>query len=311
MTHVDPFPRARVSPWTFRDVLLVVTGLLLLSGVTAAAALRDQWAPLLGVNASIPVAIATFTTTDFHSLAFDPRDPDIVYFGHHQGVLKSVDAGKTWQPVLRQGDAMSLVALDNALIMAGHEVFMRADSAGAMWNFIGTNLPDQDIHSFAVSPMNPRTFFAFIVSYGLWKSEDAGATWALVSKELPDTVLALAVVPTTPESLYAGTMDKGLLKSADGGRTWKSVSTLSMKMTLGLAQDPRDPRILFAGTEGGLYRSNADGTVWTRVGLTGKDIATVAISRAKPSRILVVDAQGRVYRSEDSGITWNGKEPRG
>ena len=313
MTYVDPLPRSRSSEWTLRDVLLVVAALLILAGVTAAVALRDQWTALVGANASIPVAIATLTTSDFHSLAFDPRDPDIVHFGHHQGVLKSTDGGKTWKPALRQGDAMSLVALgaikdgDNALIMAGHQVFMRGDSAGAVWNFIGTNLPDEDIHGFAVSPANPKTFFAFIVNYGLWRSEDAGATWTLVSKELPDTVLALAVVPTTPETLYAGTMDKGVLKSVDGGKTWKPVNTLSMKTVLGLAQDPRDARIVFAGTEGGLYRSNTDGTAWTRVGLAGKDIATVAISRANPARILVVDAQGRVYRSDDSGATWGGK----
>ena len=307
MTQVDPLPRSKSSEWRARDVLMVVAALALLAGVTAAVARREEWASLVGANASIPVSIATLTTSDFHSLAFDPRDPDIVYFGHHQGVLKSTDGGKTWKPVLQQGDAMSLVALENALIMAGHEVFMRSDSAGAVWNFIKTNLPDEDIHGFAVSPTDSKISFAFIVGYGLWRSDDAGATWTLVSKELPDSVLALTVVPTTPETLYAGTMDKGLLKSTDGGKTWKPVNTLSMRMALGLAQDPRDPRIVYAGTEGGLYRSNSDGTAWTRVGLAGKDIATVAISRANPARILVVDAQGRVYRSDNSGATWNGK----
>lgn len=307
MDQVEGFPRSRPSQWTVRDFVLVGAALVLLIGVTAAVALRDQWANLVGANAAIPVPIATLTTTDFHALAFDPRDPDIVYFGHHQGVLKSIDGGRTWNPVLRQGDAMSLVASENALIMAGHQVFLRSESAGALWNPIETDLPDKDIHGFAVSPANPRASFAFIVDYGLWRSEDAGETWTFVSKELPETVLALAVLPTSPETLYAGTMDRGLLKSTDGGKTWKPVDGLSMKMALGLAQDPGDPRIVFAGTEGGLYRSNSDGSSWTRVGLVGKDVATVAISRGNPARILVVDAQGRVYRSSDRGTTWTGK----
>ncbi len=304
MSQSDSLPRANSSEWTLRDVLLVGAALVLLAIMTAAVALRDEWTALVGANVGAPKAIATLTTTDFHSLASDPRDPDIVYFGHHYGVLKSIDGGVNWSPVLQQGDAMSLVALDNTLVMAGHEVFLRGSNGGATWKPVSTNLPDQDIHGFAVSPANPSTFFAFIVSYGLWRSDGAGATWTLVSKELPDTVLALAVVPSSPETIYAGTMDKGLLKSADGGKTWKPVTGLSVQTAPGLAQDPRDPRIVFAGTESGLYRSNADGTVWTRVGLPGKDIATVAISRAKPARMLVVDAQGRVYRSEDGGATW-------
>ncbi len=307
MNSSDPMACSQSSSWTTRDLVLTALAVGLLIAVTGALATRDQWTALVGVQAAVPVSIAALTTSDFHSLAFDPRDPDLVYFGHHEGVMKSNDAGRTWRPVLTQGDAMSLVALDNSLVMAGHEVFMRSASAGAVWTAIKTNLPDQDIHGFAISPSNRQTYYAFVIDYGLWRSDDAGANWVLVSKELPNTVLALAVVPATPETLYAGTMDQGLLKSGDGGKTWKPVNTLSMKMAVGLAQDPRDPRIVYAGTEGGLYRSNPDATTWTRVGLTGKDIATVAISSSNPARILVVDAQGRVYRSDDGGNTWGAR----
>lgn len=100
----------------------------------------------------VPKAIATLTTSDFHSLAFDPRDPDIVCFGHHYGMLKSIDGGVNWSPVLQQGDAtlawlcelqhshvpararVSLVALDNSWVMAGPEVFMRGDNGGALYS---------------------------------------------------------------------------------------------------------------------------------------------------------------------------------
>lgn len=307
MSRANAFPHMESSQWTLRDILLVAAAFALLIIATGAVAFRDQWTPLVGANANMPISIATLGTSDFHSLAFDPRDPNVVYFGHHEGVMNSTDGGATWSPVLRQGDAMSLVTIEGTIIMAGHEIFMRSDDGGKSWKFIATNLPDQDIHGFAVSPTSPRTFFAFIVQYGLWRSDDAGATWTLLSKELPDTVLALAVLPTAPETLYAGTMEKGLLKSEDGGKTWKPASGFGAKMAMALAQDPRDPRVLFAATETGLFRSNTDGMTWTRVALNGKDLMALAVSRANPSRMLVVDAQGRVYRSEDSGATWGGK----
>lgn len=290
-----------------RDILLAVGALVLLLTVTGALATRDQWATRLGAYADVPVAISALNTMDYHSLVFDPRDPNVVYFGHHTGVMKSADGGVNWSPVLTQGDAMSLAAVDNALIMAGHEVFMRSEDAGKSWKSIPTNLPDHDIHGFAVSPANPRVFFAFIVKYALWRSEDVGATWTRVSNELPDSMLALAVVPTTPETIYAATMDQGLLKSEDGGMTWNSTNSYPNKMAMALAQDPRDPRILFAASEAGLFRGDANAGTWTRVGLKNKNLMTVAVSRASPSRLLVIDAQGRVYRSDDAGATWSGK----
>jgi photosystem II stability/assembly factor-like uncharacterized protein len=304
MSRADAFQR---SEWTPRDLLAIVAAVAALIAVTGALATREQWSPLVGANANVPVVISTFNTADYHALAFDPHDPNIVYFGHHYGVMKSLDGGRTWASILREGDAMNLAIVDGAVIMAGHEVFQRTDDGGRTWKKIATNLPDHDIHGFAVSPMNGKTFFAFIVSYGLWGSDDSGATWTLISKELPDTVLVLVVAPTSPETMYAGTMDKGLLKSDDGGKTWKPANGFSGKMAMTLTQDPQDPRVIYAGTQAGLYKSNAEGTQWSPVGLKGKDLMTVAISRANPSRILTVDAQGRVYRSDDAGATWNGK----
>ncbi len=308
MSHPRPIPLpGEKGYWTLRDIFLTVGAFAFLVTVTGAVATRDQWATRVGAFSDIPVAIGKLNTMDYHSIAFDPRDPNVVYFGHHNGVMKSNDGGANWSPVLTQGDAMNLAAMENKLIMAGHEVFLRSEDGGKSWKSIATNLPDQDIHGFAVSPSNPRVFFAFIVKYGLWRSEDSGATWTFVSKELPDTVLGLAIVPTNPEMIYAATMDKALLKSDDGGKSWKTASGYPNKMAMTLAQDPRDPRILYAASETGLFRSDTNASAWTRVGLANKDLMTIAISRANPSRILVIDAQGRVYRSDDAGATWGGK----
>lgn len=301
MSKANALPR---SAWTLRDVLLIVAAGLLLIAATGALALRDQWAPLVGAFSDVPVSISALNTMDYHALVFDQRDPNIIYFGHHNGIMKSTDGGVTWSPIVRQGDFMNLATIDSAIVVAGHEEFQKSDDGGATWQPIATNLPDQDIHGFAVSPNNPRTFFAAIVSYGLWRSDDSGATWTYLSKELPDTVLALIVVPTSPETIYAGTMDKGLLKSIDGGKTWQPAIGFDRKAAMTLAQDPRAPQIVFVGTESGLYRSNPEGTAWTRVAMNGKDVMTTAISRANPSRFLVVDGQGRVFRSDDGGSTW-------
>lgn len=307
MSNVDTFPRDRASDrWTLRDILLIGGALALVAAATFALSQRDQLMVRVEGNPARP--IARLTTADFHALAFAPNDPNVVYFGHHTGVMRSVNGGVDWKSMLNQGDAMSLSVLPNepnAVIAAGHLLLMRSEDRGATWKFIDSDLPYADIHGFAINPREAREWFAYVVGYGLFQSKDTGAHWTRVSNVLPETTMALAVVPTNPVTLYAGTMDRGVLKSIDGGLIWSSAN-LGVKMAMTLTQDPRDPRIVYAGTEAGLLRTNASGSGWEPTALK-KDIMAVAISQANPSRMLAVDADGRVYRSEDGGSSWSGK----
>ena len=107
MSKANSIPR---SEWTLRDILLLIAAFVLLVAATGALALRDQWAPLVGAFSNVPVSISSLNTADYHALAFDLRDPNVVYFGHHTGVMKSTDGGVTWSPVLRQGDATLALA---------------------------------------------------------------------------------------------------------------------------------------------------------------------------------------------------------
>ncbi len=55
-------------------------------------------------------AIATLETSDFHSLSFSPTDPNLAYFGHHNGLLRSTDGGYHWAPLIAKSnfDAMGM-----------------------------------------------------------------------------------------------------------------------------------------------------------------------------------------------------------
>ncbi len=307
MANANTFPRDRIADrWTLRDIVLIGGALALVVAATFALGQRDQLMARVGGNPAQP--IARLTTEDFHALAFAPNDPNVVYFGHHTGVMRSVNGGVDWKGMLNQGDAMSLAVLPaepNAVIAAGHLLLMRSNDRGATWKFIDSNLPYTDIHGLAINPREASEWFAYVVGYGLFQSKDTGAHWTRVSNVLPETTMALAVVPNNPVTLYAGTMDRSVLKSIDGGLTWLSAN-LSVKMAMTLTQDPRDPRIVYAGTEAGLLHTNTDGSRWELTGLN-KNIMAVAISQTNPSRMLAVDADGRVYRSEDGGSNWSGK----
>lgn len=289
--------------WTARDLLLVLGAFALVAATTLALTQREQ---LLQRVSTRVQPIALLTTADFHALAFDPGDPNVVYFGHHNGVLKSINGGVDWKPVLNFGDAMSLATspdAPNVVIAAGHLLLMRSEDRGATWDKIENDLPYTDIHGFALNPSDSRDWFAYVVGYGLFRSRDAGVHWTKLSTTLPETTMALAVVPGESMTLFAGTMDRGVLKSTDGGLSWSSAQ-LSVQMGMTLRQDPRDPTIVYAGTGTGLWRLDSSSARWEQIGLKSKDLMAVGISPANPERFIAVDAQGRVYRSEDEGRTW-------
>lgn len=260
--------------------------------------------------------IATLRTADFHALAFSPSEPQVLFFGHHHGILRSDDGGRTWRPLVerRNFDAMGLAAAPGAsprLYLAGHDVFQVSTDGGSSWRPVAHDLPGTDIHGFAMSPDDPQRLYAFVVGHGVFVSADGGRAWERLDSGLPGDVTALAAAGGSPETLYAGGMRSGLLRSADGGRTWSPVRAgLGTRGVMALAVDPTTRQTVYAGVDGGLYKSTDGSTTWSRLSFPGDNVVALAVSPAQPSVIVALtvrDGQGLVFRSEDGGITWGAR----
>ena len=288
--------------------LRVILGILLVGAVLAA---------LLVVRAGRGAgqALATLETGDFHALAFSPTDPDVAFFGHHNGVLRTGDGGTTWTPLVdRRGfDAMNLVvsrADPRLLYLAGHDVFQTSTDGGVTWRPVAHNLPGTDIHGFAMDPDDAARLSALVVGHGAFTSGDGGRTWQPLVGQLPGDVMALASAGGSPETLYAASMSADVLRSTDGGRSWAPAANgLDGRGVMALVVDPADHRTVYAGGAGGLYTSADGGTSWTRSPFPGDNVAALAVSPARPGRVLAIAVQGRqgrVYRSDDGGQSWGG-----
>lgn len=296
-------PRARSARPPAR--WLVLGALLALVALLALLAVRG--------NRGGATALATLKTGDFHALAFSPGDPDVAFFGHHNGILRSADGGATWQPLLeRRGfDAMGFAvsrADPRHLYLAGHDIFQVSGDGGASWQPVAHNLPGTDIHGFAVSPDISGRLYALVVGQGLFTSADDGHTWQRLPGQVPGDVMAIAAAGGDPDTLYAGSMRAGVLRSTDGGRTWlAATSGLDGRGVLALAVDPAARQTVYAGVEGGLYKSSDSGATWSKLPFPGGNAVAVAVSPSRPGRLLAIAVQGGeglVYRSDDGGQSW-------
>ncbi len=256
-----------------------------------------------------PQPIATLQTADVHALAISPKDGNVVFFGHHNGILRSDDGGRNWQPVVAQKnfDAMELaipLADAQTIYAAGHGIFYRSTDGGKTWESMANALPYDDVHGFALDARDPKNLYAFVVGYGLLESGDGGASWKSVDEQLPQSIMSLAAAPDNPRTLFAGTMDEGILRSLDGGLTWQPDNNgIDTKDILSLSTSTSAAGLVYAGTDKGLFRSNDGGGTWSPTSFQGV-AASVAVAPDNPKTLLVVDDKTNVYRSDDGGVTW-------
>src|SRR5262249_20603188 len=95
------------------------------------------------------------------------------------------------------------------------------------WRMIGPFRGGRTVGATGV-PGKPNLFYIGVNNGGVWKTTDAGRTWAPVFDDQPTgSIGALAVAPSNPEVIYVGSGEglqrpdlstgDGVYKSVDGG----------------------------------------------------------------------------------------------
>jgi photosystem II stability/assembly factor-like uncharacterized protein len=188
----------------------------------------------------------------------------------------------------------------------------------------------------------PNVFYFGAVCGGVWKTTNAGRTWAPIFDSQPvASIGAVSVAPSDPNVIYVGSGEadfrsdicsgNGAYKSTDAGRTWTRIGLDDTRHIGRVLVDPHDPRVVFVAALGhaygpnaerGVFRSKDGGESWQKV--LFKDDNTGAIDLAfdpRDSRIIYAALfQTRrppwnvyppsygpgsgLYKSTDGGDTW-------
>lgn len=222
----------------------------------------------------------------------------------------------------------------------------KTNDAGNTWSNISDGFFGSSIGSVAVSEWDNNVIYAGQgegtvrgnVSFGngIWRSTDAGKTWAFAGLKDSKHIPRIRIHPKNPELVYAAVMgdlfkpseERGIYRSEDGGKNWKRILFANTSSgAVDLCMDPNNARVLYASTwrikrtpysleSGGegsaLYKSTDGGDSWKNIsanegmpkGLWG--ISGVAVSPVNSNRVyaIIENDNGGVYRSEDAGQTW-------
>ncbi len=183
----------------------------------------------------------------------DPTNPDRVFvagMGHpygpseERGIFRSTDGGRTWQKVLyvdhdTGGHQVEFDPRDPHTLYASlwdhregpwedgsftgpNSGLYKSTDGGTKWRKLAGGLPDSDVGriDFALAPSDPNRIYAAVQARhggGVYRSDDAGRTWTLVStqRRLGND---LCVSPTDPNVVYSA--NRATYRSTDGGRDW-------------------------------------------------------------------------------------------
>ncbi len=217
------------------------------------------------------------TDCDVRCLAADPLHKNTLYAGTQgNGVLRSEDQGRTWQPAGLAGQIVKALAVSRtepATIYAGTKpalVFVSHDD-GVTWTelaafrrirsrwfwFSPAEPPfSAYVQGIALSPTDPKVILVGVEAGAVVRSEDGGQTW---SGHRPGAVRdchSLTFHPTNGDWVYEGG-GTGTAFSRDAGRTWKQPRDgLDRRYGWACAADPAQPEIWYVSASPIFSRSN-------------------------------------------------------
>ena len=118
----------------------------------------------------------------------------------------------------------------------------------------------------------------------VYRSDDGGASWILVSGKLPNRLpnrlpMDIQVDPYDDDIVYAafgGFGDDNLYRSTDAGANWEDISAgLPSIPTFAVAVDPFNPDHLYVGNEFGVWFSDSQGQNWRELDLGAPEVMHV------------------------------------
>ncbi len=243
-------------------------------------------------------------------IAVNPCNHSEIYAAVASGnIWKSVNNGTTWEPIFEKYGAYSIGC-----------IVIDPDNHNVIWAGTGENN-----HQRALGWGD-----------GVYRSDDAGASWKNMGLKESRQIGGIAVDPRNSDVIYVAAEgsawgpggERGLYKSADGGKTWEKILNISENTGVNnVVLDPRNPDVIYCtseqrrrhvgmkisgGPQSAVYKSTNGGKSFEKImkGLPGGDLGGMglAISPVNPDVLyVIVEAQGDAggfYRSVNRGASW-------
>ncbi|HEX5873200.1 MAG TPA: hypothetical protein VFY60_01045, partial [Pyrinomonadaceae bacterium] len=253
--------------------------------------------------------------TGFTDIAMDASDSKILYAASYQrrrtnfgfngggpgsGIWKTIDAGKTWKKLEGSGlpeGVLGRIGLDVSrsnpnVVYAQIEVGASTGTGGQEQTFGGQVAPSPSPGASPSPSPTPTPSPAASPTpvppdpkkAGVWRSDDKGKTWRVVSNEnnRPMYYSQIRVDPKNPETVYVGGLN--FSKSTDGGKIFRSLQAgIAHVDNHAIWINPANSDHILLGNDGGLNVSYDQGATWEFVNtIPAAQFYAIGVDMRKP-----------------------------
>ena len=165
-------------------------------------------------------------------IIFNPADPSTVYALVNQALMRSTDAGASWQ-----------------------QLTIPAAQA---------NLGQTNPTGFAIAPSQPNIAYATTYYFPMMRSSDGGVTWQPAASIGSAGEYAIAVDPQDASVVWL-VDGAGIHKSTDGAATFQRVAAIGDGSWQSIAVSSTNSSEVFATDQHNVYATNDSGATWTTI----------------------------------------------
>ncbi|WP_378186117.1 WD40/YVTN/BNR-like repeat-containing protein [Aquimarina sp. W85] len=224
----------------------------------------------------------------------DNRNADIVYtgfqFGNYYRLNRATGSSTYIQPKHELGESpyrfnwqtpITLSSHNQDILYLGGNKLMRSMNQGTDWVALSDDLTGGGksgnvaygtLTSISESPFQFGLLYTGSDDGFIYRSDNSGGSWKLLSKNLPNNLWVSRIVASkhVKDRVYVALngyrwddFSSYMYRSEDRGETWSSISTnIPMASVNVIIEDPKNKNVIYAGTDNGAYVSLDLGKTW-------------------------------------------------
>lgn len=200
--------------------------------------------------------------------------------GHDAAILRTSDAGESWQRVYSAPEAerplfdILIVDRDRVIAVGAYGYYLESNDAGTTWQSrelrprpLGQGAQDpggpdnedlaDDFHLNAIVAAGPKRWYMAAEAGTIYRSDDAGRSWLRLPSPYEGSFFG--VVPVAADEIVLFGLQGRVYKSKDGGVAWQRVDT-GTRATLVDGVRLRNGRVVLVGLAGTILLGNELGS---------------------------------------------------